>query len=76
MISKISQKLRSYMSTTFIFFGLFVVILGGCVVRAGAWLGGQTIVDVMNTRPQDISDDQLAQVIREAREARSDEDKL
>lgn len=67
MISKISTTLRSYVSTTFIFLGLAIVVLGGCVVKAGAWLGDRMVTDL----PEDISDAELEQIIREAEQARS-----
>ena len=70
MISKISTTLRSYVSTTFIFFGLFIVVLGGCVVKAGAWLGDRIVTDL----PEDISDEELAQIIRECEEAKSNDE--
>lgn len=72
MIATISTTLRSWISTSFIFFGLFIVVLGGCVVKAGAWLGDRMITEL----PEDISDSELEQIIREANEARSkNEDK-
>ena len=71
MITKISKTLRLWIGTSFIFMGLFIIILGGLIVRLGAWLGDRQVVDVENN--YDITDDQLAQVIREAEEARRDE---
>lgn len=74
MISTISKKLRSCTGTTFIFMGLAVVILGSAIVHLGAWIADMSVVDVDYDDTADISDDQLAQVIREAREARRDEE--
>lgn len=74
MISTISKKLRSCTGTTFIFMGLAVVILGSAIVHLGAWIADMPVVDVDYDDTADISDDQLAQVIREAREARRDEE--
>ena len=71
MISTISKTLRQWVATAFIFMGLAIIILGGLIVRLGAWLGNRQVVDVEND--YDISDDQLAQVIKEAEEARRNE---
>jgi hypothetical protein len=49
--------------------GLAVVVLGGVIVKAGAWVGDITTV------PVDLSDEELRQVIKEAEEARSRGDK-
>tara|TARA_R110002111_G_scaffold126381_4_gene190955 strand:+ start:191 stop:358 length:168 start_codon:yes stop_codon:yes gene_type:complete len=54
--------------------GLAVVILGSAIVHLGAWIADMSVVDVDYDDTADISDDQLAQVIREAREARRDEE--
>ena len=71
MLSKISKTLRGVIASSFIFSGLFVIILGGLVVRLGAWMGDRQVIEV---EQDDLTDDQLAQVIREAREAKRDED--
>ena len=70
MISKISTTLRSYVSTTFIFLGLLIVVLGGLVVKAGAWLDDRRITEL----PEDITDEELAQIIRECEEAKSNDE--
>jgi hypothetical protein len=74
MISKISKKLRSYTGTSFIFMGLAVVILGSSIVRLGAWVSDIKVLDVDYDDNADISEEELAQVIKEAREARRDEE--
>lgn len=71
MLSKISKTLRGVLASSFIFSGLFVVILGGLVVRLGAWLGDRQVIDV---EQDDLTDEELRQVIREAQEAKRDED--
>lgn len=73
-MNKISKTLRIYTGTSFIFMGLAVVILGSLIVRLGAWVSDIKVLDVDYDDNADISDDQLAQVIREAREARRDEE--
>ena len=72
-MNKISKKLRDYASTLFVFLGLGVVVLGGVIVRFGAWIGDITILPVMDS--DDLSDEELRQVIKEAEEARSRGDK-
>ena len=69
MLNKLPKKLREYTATLFIFMGLAVVVLGGVIVKAGAWVGDITTV------PVDLSDEELRQVIKEAEEARSRGDK-
>ena len=67
MMLTISAKLRSCLSTTFIFLGLFVVVLGGLIVRAGAWLDDREVID----SEDDLSQEELLQIYKEAQEARS-----
>ena len=74
MISKISKTLRSWTGTSFIFMGLAVVILGSSIVRLGAWVSDIKVLDVDYDDNADISEEELAQVIKEAREARRDEE--
>ena len=71
MLSKISKTLRGVVASLFIFTGLFAVILGGLVVRLGAWMGDRQVIEV---EQDDLTDEELAQVIREAQEAKRDED--
>ena len=74
-MNKIASTLRSWTGTSFIFIGLSVVILGSALVRLGAWIADMTIIDVDYEDPDaDITEEELAQVIREAREARRDEE--
>jgi hypothetical protein len=64
-MNKITKKLREYTATLFILTGLGVVVLGGVIVTAGAWIGDITMVS------DDLSDEELRQVIKEAEEASS-----
>ena len=72
MFSKISKTLRQWVSTLLIFMGLAVVVLGASIVKLGAWIGDRQVVAMEDD--QDITSEELAQVIKEAREARRDED--
>jgi len=63
------NRLRSYVGTGLIFIGLFVVLVGGLIVKFGAWVGDKEVVD-----STDLSDDELGQIYKEANEARSREE--
>tara|TARA_R100000544_G_C2177417_1_gene35218 strand:+ start:218 stop:418 length:201 start_codon:yes stop_codon:yes gene_type:complete len=63
------NRLRSYVGTGLIFIGLFVALVGGLIVKFGAWVGDKEVVD-----STDLSDDELRQIYKEATEARSKEE--
>lgn len=63
------NRLRSYVGTGLIFIGLFVVLVGGLIVKFGAWVGDKEVID-----STDLSDDELRQIYKEATEARSKEE--
>ena len=68
MLNKLPNKLREYTATLFIFMGLAVAVLGGVLIKAGAWIGDIAISPVMDS--DDLSDEQFRQVIKAAEEAR------
>lgn len=72
MTTKISKTLRSWIGTAFIFMGLAVVTLGSVLVHIGAWLNDVKVLDV--THDDDLTDEELHQIIKEAREARGDKE--
>jgi len=63
------NRLRGYVGTGGIFIGLFVVLVGGLIVKFGAWVGDKEVID-----STDLSDDELRQIYKEATEARSKEE--
>lgn len=63
------SRLRGYVGTGVIFIGLFVVLVGGLIVKFGAWVGDKEVID-----STDLSEDELRQIYKEVEEARSKED--
>lgn len=64
------SRLRGYVGTGVIFIGLFVVLVGGLIVKFGAWVGDKEVID-----STDLTDDELRQIFKEVEEARSKEKK-
>jgi len=74
-IAKISKTLRGWTATALIFMGLGVVMIGSAIVHAGAWVNtqnGDDDADYYGEYP-DLTDEELRQVIKEAKEARRDD---
>lgn len=71
MISKINSRVKFWIARIVTFTGLAVVILGGLVVKLGAWMGDLTVVTAMAEEVEDITDEELMQIYREASEARN-----
>lgn len=71
MITKLTLGLRRIVCVVLMFIGLPVVLLGVSIMKLGAWLSGYTVP--LKTG-EDITDDELAQILREYQESKGDKE--
>jgi len=69
MITKISDTLRNWLAVILVFLGLTIVIIGGITVKLGSWVNHTASLP---GEAGDITDEQLDQLIKDARKKRGD----